>query len=92
MERPFGDDKDIHWENLLSKKKFQNLEFFSEPNLLKDFQKISIFGKVEKRFVDYSAIKDFLNMKRSLNLFYDVLGVQKKYFGAGRSMSHQVHI
>ena len=92
LERPFGDDKDIHWENHLSKTNFQNLEFFSKPNLLKHFQKISIFGKVKKRFVDYSAIKDFLNMKRSLNLFYDVLGVQKNYFGAGRSMcTHQVH-
>ena len=92
MERPFRDDKDIHWESLLNKKKFQNFEFFSKPNFLKDFQKFSFFSKVEKRFVDYGAIKDFLNMKRSLNLFYDVLGVQKNYFGAGRSMcTHQVH-
>ena len=75
-----------------AKKNFRNFEFFSKPNFLKDFQKFSFFSKVEKRFVDYGAIKDFLNMKRSLNLFYDVLGVQKNYFGAGRSMcTHQVH-
>ena len=40
----------------------------------------------------YGAIKDFLNMKCSLNLFYDDLGVQKNYFGAGRGMcTHQAH-
>ena len=52
-----------------TKKKFQNFEFFSKPNFLKDFQKFSFFSKVEKRFVAYGPIKDFLNMKRSLNLF-----------------------
>ena len=40
----------------------------------------------------YGAIKDFLNMKRSLNLLYYALRVQKNYFGAGRGMcTHQAH-